>query len=80
MNGQYWFDPEPVLAHVRDLSAAEAAERLGVCRGSVNAWRQGRKMISWRKADELAGRLGAHPFDLWGWDWVTAAEVDDVAA
>ena len=63
----------PLLAMFdSDATCELIAERLGVARMTVSAWRQGRR-IEWRKADVHAIRLGLHPMSVWGDEWFLGA-------
>lgn len=58
---------EPLEEAVSGSCAAATAIALGVHSRQVYRWRAGG--LSWQKADELAVRIGLHPFDVWGRDW-----------
>lgn len=59
----------PLLAVFNSDATSELiAERLGVARATVTAWKQGRR-IKWRDADNHAIRLGLHPVSIWGDEW-----------
>ena len=59
------FPPEPLLAHLADLTSREAGNLLGVEHSTVAAWRQGRRRLSLRRADLAAVDLGYHPSSIW---------------
>ena len=63
----------PLLAMFpEDMPNTVIAERLGVARMTVSAWRQGRR-IQWRHADKHAIKLGLHPLSVWGDEWFLGA-------
>lgn len=54
-----------------DLQPEEAAAVLYVEEGRVKKWikRPNTKLDPY-EADELAMRIGMHPFQVWKWDWI----------
>ena len=63
----------PLLAMFpKDAPCELIADRLGVARMTVSAWRQGRR-IQWKQADKHAVRLGLHPLSVWGDEWFLGA-------
>lgn len=69
---------EPVLWEVRrqlgpDYSQANAAALLDVDKGSWARWvKRGYFVADEKKADDMAGKLGCHPVELWP-DWYLVA-------
>lgn len=57
---------EPLLV-MWDRNMSMMARSLGVSRRAVQHWNE--IGLSWRQADEVAGKLGLHPFDIWGSAW-----------
>ena len=64
--------PLQPLLDTTGLNTKAAAEHLGVS-GSVLARRR-RTGLTDVQADHWAIRLGTHPFLVWGWAWVDAAD------
>ena len=55
------------------------AQFLGVHSRVLARWRE--TGLPTYEADEIATRLGVHPIPIWGWSWVTNAELErDVEA
>jgi len=63
------FDPAPLLARYRGLTAPRIAELLGVSTNTIHAWRSGRQQLKAAQADRLASAIGLHPSALWGDQW-----------
>lgn len=72
-----WLPVEPLLPHIPEPQHQWGeANRVGGVRAVLDppaqraiyrAKASGR--ITLRMADEIACKLGKHPFEIWGWDW-----------
>ena len=65
------FPAVAILEWLNCDSDAQAAEILGMQRGSCSRWRTDQRMMTASEADRWAGRLRVHPTDIWA-DWYSA--------
>lgn len=66
---QMW-DPRIHEATATDMfNVPVCADMLGVSRRQVTRWRS-KDQIQTSTADEYAVRLGVHPFEVWGREWL----------
>lgn len=68
---------ERAVAWGARVHAQHVADVLGVERARVVRWR--RVGLTVDEADEVAGRLWCHPFEVWGPAWYTISHAASVA-
>lgn len=67
--------PQPLMRFFdKNETNAEIAEILQLNRTTVSNYRNNKVLIRFEFADELACRLGLHPLNIWGDDWLKIAE------
>lgn len=71
LNRQHYMRPNP--RNNDEFTSRAAAELLGVARNSLDRWRAD-GWVPLRSVENVADHLGRHPLDLWGDDYLAAAE------
>lgn len=66
-----YLSAQPLMDRFRyDLNPDKIAEILGCNSNTVRCYLTGKYTIHYLKADRYAIRLGLHPFNIWGEEWM----------